>query len=153
MLRFPILALLSLAACSPSGGRPAPTQDAEDTASSPVIAGSAKLSDGDGSMKAGYLSYRLRGFQVLLSKQAASHAEEAQAVLTRVDDSLADAVERFGPERAAPLRGVRVWVEWESPNRGTRGPAEFHQSRAWLAEHGYDVERSEASRSTTHASS
>jgi VHL beta domain len=137
-LRFS-LAVVLLAACAPSKERPSPSESSKPAASAPT--GSVRLAEGDPKIKAGYRSYRLRGFDVLLNEHAAGHPEEAQAVLTRVDESLADAVERFGPQRTALLSKVRIWIEWGDPSKGPRGPAEFHQSRDWLAQHGYDVEK------------
>lgn len=133
---FSLMAIL-LAACAPSKQRSSPSQSS--TAS--TAAGGSRLSDGDPSVKAGYRAYRLRGFDVLLSERTAAHPEEAQAVLTRVDESLADAIERFGAAKTEQLSKVRIWIEWGDPSKGPRGPAEFHQSRVWLAEHGYDVEK------------
>jgi hypothetical protein len=111
---------------------------------SPVVSAPAPMVASDGGSdaeKAGYRSFTIQGFRVRVSHAVLAHANESSAVLARLDDRLGDARRRFGPAAMTVLEPVRIWVEWSSTDPRPRGPAEFHQSAAWLAAHGYDVEK------------
>jgi hypothetical protein len=87
---------------------------------------------------AGYTARRLAGFTVFVHETVLAHPPEAEAVVARVEASLAEISALFGSRRTA-VAGVKVWVEWEprDPQR-RRGVAEFHRSREWLVANGYD---------------
>ncbi len=85
-----------------------------------------------------YSARRLAGFAVFVHDDVLAHPTEATAVIARIDSSLADLRTRFGT-RTAAIERVILWVEWTpfQPER-RRGVAEYHPSREWLIQNGYD---------------
>lgn len=93
-----------------------------------------------------YGAYEIRtiaGTSVLVNDDVLAHPAEANAALAILEANLAEARRLFGPERMGRLALVRIWVEWRAKDRETRprGPAEFHPSRVWLTQNGYDPEK------------
>lgn len=130
--RFALVVSLLTPACETQRIPPSPSPSP-----SPMVANDA----GRDLEKAGYRSFTIQGFRVHVSHAVLAHGSESSAVLARLDDRLGDARRRFGPAAMKVLEPVRLWVEWSSTDPRPRGPAEFHQSAAWLAAHGYDVEK------------
>ena len=85
-----------------------------------------------------YEKTEIQGFVVLVNTNVLSHPEEAAAARTELEHQLGE-MKRVLPSAAlAELCKVRLWVEW---NAKTNGGAEFHPSREWLREHGYNPEK------------
>lgn len=94
------------------------------------------------SPKPGYRAYEMAGFSVLVNEAVFEHPAESRELLARLPVQLEEAVALLGAKVTDPLRAVRVWVEWVSHDtKRVRGPAEFHRSRTWLAENGYDPDK------------
>jgi hypothetical protein len=85
-----------------------------------------------------YLPREIDGFTVLVHRDVLTHSNEfndAQIELKKQLDFMTNAL----PQKPlAALRGVRIWLEWESKKNGG---AEFHPSREWLVAHDYNPEK------------
>ena len=79
----------------------------------------------------------LAGFTVLVNRKALAHEAITREALELLEEKLAEVVRILSPEQLKPLRGVRVWVEWEQ----TAGAAQYHVSADWLQSHGYNPEK------------
>ena len=114
-----ILVVLALTACPPAGRsepeKPAPVFD--------------PLSS--------YEPRTLAGFTVLVNPKALAHEAATREALDLLAEKLSEVVRILPPDRLKPLRGVRVWVEWEQ----TDGAAQYHVSPEWLQDHGYNPEK------------
>jgi hypothetical protein len=135
--RLALVAPMLVLACEVRPRARLPATPAPPVAVAPAVA----LDGGSDAEKAGYRAFTLQGFRVRVSHAVLAHPREASAVLARLDDRLGDARRRFGPAPMQVLDPVRIWVEWSSTDPRPRGPVEFHQSAAWLAANGYDVEK------------
>jgi hypothetical protein len=85
-----------------------------------------------------YEQRTVQGFPVLVSREALKHPRELDAAITELDAQLGRVIDVVGAEPLAALRRIRIWVEWRSPRNVT---AEFHPSRAWLKENGYNPDK------------
>ena len=85
-----------------------------------------------------YKQETIHEFTVLVHRSVDEHAETAKQVRDEMGRQLAAAARALPAEPLAAVRKVRIWVEW---NAKPRGGAEFHPSRQWLAEHGYNPEK------------
>ncbi len=85
-----------------------------------------------------YARRDVRGFTVLVHREALSHPAEVREALQELEEQIRHVI-RVVPSGALwQLRHVRIWLEWENkPN----GAAEYHPSAEWLREHGYNPEK------------
>jgi hypothetical protein len=82
-----------------------------------------------------YQEQSIHGFTVLLSPQVLAQARAAAEVRAELARQFGEAVKVVPPFAVSALRKVRVWVEWSKrPHAG----AEFHVSRTWLEQNGYN---------------
>jgi hypothetical protein len=85
-----------------------------------------------------YAVRTMRGFQVRVNPAVLEHPEECQQALDLLGEKLAE-VRKLLPLRClGPLLKVGFWMEWEQRKNGA---AEFHPSREWLTENGYNPEK------------
>jgi hypothetical protein len=87
---------------------------------------------------ADYQSREVCGVKVLVHPEVRKHPDEADLAFEELEAQL-KRLEDVVPQPAlAELKKVRIWIEWEAkPN----GAAEFHVSKDWLVEHGYNPEK------------
>ncbi len=91
---------------------------------------------------AGYTTQQMHGFDVLvLDSGTASHPADMQGALDELDTQLGQIVALGLPESViGALRGVTVFVHWN-----TRvGAAQYHPSRQWLIDNGFEPEMAES---------
>jgi hypothetical protein len=82
-----------------------------------------------------YQVQSIHGFTVLVNPQVLAEARAAAAVRAELARQFGEVVEVVPPPAVSALRKVRIWVEWgRRPDAG----AEFHVSRGWLEENGYN---------------
>jgi hypothetical protein len=82
-----------------------------------------------------YQEQSIQGFTVLVSPQVLAQAHAAADVRAELARQFGEVVEVVPPPAVSALRKVRIWVEWSKrPYAG----AEFHPSRRWLEENGYN---------------
>ena len=112
-----VVAFLAVTACPPAG-RGEPEKAAFDPTSN-------------------YEPRAMSGFTVLVNRRALAHEAATREALDLLADKLAEVARVLPPDRLKPLRGVRVWVEWEQ----TDGAAQYHVSADWLQDHGYNPEK------------
>jgi hypothetical protein len=82
-----------------------------------------------------YQEQSIQGFTVLVSPQVLAQARAAADVRAELARQFGEVVEVVPPPAVSALRKVTIWVEWSRrPDAG----AEFHPSRRWLEENGYN---------------
>lgn len=82
-----------------------------------------------------YREQSIHGFTVLLNPQVLAEARAAAEVRAELTRQFAEVTEVLPPSAVSALQKVRVWVEWSKrPDAG----AEFHVSRRWLEQNGYN---------------
>lgn len=82
-----------------------------------------------------YLEQSIHGFTVLLNPQVLAEARAAAEVRAELTRQFAEVTDVLPPPAVSALQKVRVWVEWSKrPDAG----AEFHVSRRWLEQNGYN---------------
>lgn len=85
-----------------------------------------------------YAQRDIRGFTVLVHREALSHPAEVREALQELEEQIRRVVRVVPSGTLWQLRHVRIWLEWENkPN----GAAEYHPSAEWLREHGYNPEK------------
>ena len=85
-----------------------------------------------------YTERTIQGFTVLVNKTLSEHEPEEAAALKELESQLKDIIRVVPPGPLADLRKVRIWLEW---NDKPGGAAEFHPSKEWLTENGYNPEK------------
>ena len=82
-----------------------------------------------------YQGESIHGFTVLVNAQVLAQWQAAGQVRAELARQFGEVVEVVPPPAVSALRKVRIWVEWSKrPDAG----AEFHPSRRWLEENGYN---------------
>ena len=82
-----------------------------------------------------YQEQSIHGFSVLVNAQVLAQARAAAEVRAELARQFGEAIEVVPPGAVSALRKVRIWVEWSRrPDAG----AEFHVSRRWLEQNGYN---------------
>ena len=82
-----------------------------------------------------YQEQSIHGFTVLVSPQVLAQARAAIDVRAELVRQFEEVVDAVPPPAVSALRNVRIWVEWSKrPNGG----AEYHVSRKWLENNGYN---------------
>ena len=82
-----------------------------------------------------YQEQSIHGFTVLVSPQVLAQAHAAVDVRAELARQFGEVVEVVPSPAVSALRKVRIWVEW---SKRPDGGAEFHVSRHWLEENGYN---------------
>jgi hypothetical protein len=85
-----------------------------------------------------YEKRTVHGFSVLVNPRLLEHEAEAAEAFEELDAQLGRIVRAVPPGPLAKLRKVRIWMEWEAKPDGA---AEFHPSKQWLGEHGYNPDK------------
>jgi hypothetical protein len=80
----------------------------------------------------------IEGITVLIHPDVLAHAKEAAEAREELKSQLCAMARAVPPKPLEQLRKVWIWVEWEKKKNGA---AEFHPSREWLKEHGYNPEK------------
>ena len=82
-----------------------------------------------------YQEQSIQGFTVLVSPQLLAQARAAAEVRAELVRQFGEVVTVLPPPAVSALQKVRIWVEWGTrPDAG----AEFHVSRRWLEQNGYN---------------
>ena len=90
---------------------------------------------------AAYQQLKISGFSVLVHPDVLAHKEQAKAALDELKNQL-QKIKAVLPEAIyVKLQNVKIWLEWEAKPQGA---AEFHPSRTWLQENGYNPEKAGA---------
>ena len=88
----------------------------------------------------GYITRSHHGFDVLVEEGPflETHPQEMQAALEELDAQLlAITNSNVPPEALEHLREVKIFVDWAT----TQGGAQYHPSRQWLIDNGYEPEK------------
>jgi hypothetical protein len=85
-----------------------------------------------------YTKRTVRGFTVLISPEAEKHADELKVAIEELDLQLKKICEVVPEKPLAALKKVKFWLEWQTKKNGA---AEFHVSRGWLKDNGYNPEK------------
>jgi hypothetical protein len=85
-----------------------------------------------------YAKREVRGFTVLVNSEVEKHAVEAKAAFAELDAQLKRVCEVVPEKALAELKKVKFWVEWQAKKGGA---AEFHPSRGWLKDNGYNPDK------------
>ena len=85
-----------------------------------------------------YRQRTVKGFTVLIGPEAVRHEKELEQALKELEAQLGRVVDTVPEPALEALRKVRIWVEWDNPRNKT---AEFHPSRDWLKENGYNPDK------------
>lgn len=85
-----------------------------------------------------YKSREVQGFTVLVSPEAAKHEDDLKAALAELDAQLKKVGEVVPEKPLAALKKVKFWMEWQTKKGGA---AEFHVSKGWLKDNGYNPEK------------
>jgi hypothetical protein len=87
---------------------------------------------------ASYQQTAIKGFKVLVSGELESHPAEKAAAFAEFSKQATDIEKALPPAAVHWLEHVPIWMEWKNQ---TNGAAEYHPSKEWLTEHGYNPEK------------
>ena len=87
---------------------------------------------------ANYATRTVQGFTVMVHPDVAKHPAEAKAAFAELDAQLKKVRATVPAKPLAALKTVKFWVEWDAK---TKGAAEFHVSKGWLKDNGYNPEK------------
>lgn len=85
-----------------------------------------------------YSKQFIAGFTVLIHPEVFKHKTDAEQVLIELTSQLEKITRVTPPAQLARLKQTRIWVEWLAREQGA---AEFHPSREWLLNNGYNPEK------------
>jgi hypothetical protein len=85
-----------------------------------------------------YKKREIQGFTVLVNPEVEKHPEEAKAAFAELDAQLKNVCAVVPEKPLAELKKVKFWVEWKAKKNGA---AEFHTSRGWLKDNGYNPDK------------
>lgn len=80
----------------------------------------------------------IHGFSILISPEVLRHKQEAGELIHELDFQLGEIVRVMPYKPLSAIRKVQIWVEW---NNRVNGAAEFHSSRKWLINNGYNPKK------------
>jgi hypothetical protein len=80
----------------------------------------------------------VRGFTVLVNPEAEKYADELKVAFEELDAQLKKICAVVPDKPLAALKKVKFWLEWQTKKNGA---AEFHVSRGWLRDNGYNPEK------------
>jgi hypothetical protein len=87
---------------------------------------------------ANYKAREIQGFAVLVNPEVEKHPAEAKAAFAELEAQLKTLSAVVPEKHLAGLKKVKFWIEWRAkPN----GAAEFHVSKGWLKDNGYNPEK------------
>ncbi|AMV22885.1 hypothetical protein VT84_00640 [Gemmata sp. SH-PL17] len=85
-----------------------------------------------------YKKREIQGFTVLVHPEVEKHADEVKVAFEELDSQL-KTLSAVVPEKPlVALKKVKFWVEWQTKKNGA---AEFHVSKGWLKDNGYNPEK------------
>ncbi|MGL4460876.1 MAG: hypothetical protein ACRC1K_01895, partial [Planctomycetia bacterium] len=90
---------------------------------------------------AAYGRSKVEGFEVLVHPELKLHPVEAATAEEELRSQLKTIVRTLPAAAVTELKKVRLWMEWRAKPEGA---AEFHPSREWLTENGYNPEKTGA---------
>lgn len=82
-----------------------------------------------------YKKREVQGFTVLVNPEVEKHADEAKAAFEELDKQLKKICEVVPEKPLSALKKVKFWMEWQAKKNGA---AEFHVSKGWLKDNGYN---------------
>lgn len=82
-----------------------------------------------------YQQETIEGFTVLIHPEVLKHKTEAQQMRKELTSQLQKMKQVVPAKPLSALTKVRIWVEWQQRKRGA---AEFHVSKNWLKNNGYN---------------
>ncbi len=85
-----------------------------------------------------YKPRAVQGFTVLVHPEVAKHPEEAKGAFEELEKQLKQICAVVPEKPLAELKKVRFWVEWQTKKNGA---AEYHVSRGWLKDNGYNPDK------------
>jgi hypothetical protein len=85
-----------------------------------------------------YKTREVQGFAVLVHPEVEKHADEAKAAFEELEKQLKNVCAVVPEKPLAALKKVKFWVEWQAKKNGA---AEFHVSKGWLKDNGYNPEK------------
>ncbi len=85
-----------------------------------------------------YAKTNVAGFAIYLSSALADHAAERNGAIQEFRKQVSNIEGAVDPQVLPFLRSVPIWLEWRNK---TNGAAEYHPSREWLVENGYNPEK------------
>lgn len=85
-----------------------------------------------------YHEETIEGFSVLFSPEAIKNPTVLHKLHEQLRDQLRFVAEVLPAESLPVLRRTRIWVEWQVKSETA---AEFHSSRPWLSDNGYNPEK------------
>ena len=85
-----------------------------------------------------YKKREVQGFTVLVNPEVEKHPEEAKAAFEELEKQLKKVCEVVPEKPLAAIKKVKFWVEWQAKKNGA---AEFHVSRGWLKDNGYNPDK------------
>jgi len=85
-----------------------------------------------------YAKREVRGFTIYVNPEVDKHPEDAKAAFAELDAQFKNIIDTVPDKPLKRLKEVKFWIEWEVKKNGA---AEFHTSRAWLKENGYNPDK------------
>lgn len=85
-----------------------------------------------------YKAREIQGFTVLVNPEVEKHPDEAKAAFAELEKQLKKVCAVVPEKPLAAIRKVKFWVEWKSTKNGA---AEFHVSKGWLKDNGYNPDK------------
>jgi hypothetical protein len=75
---------------------------------------------------------------VLVNPEVEKHPDEGKAAFEELENQLKQILEVVPEKPLAELKKVKFWIEWEAKKNGA---AEFHVSKGWLKDNGYNPDK------------
>ncbi len=85
-----------------------------------------------------YKKREVQGFTVLVHPEVEKHADEVKVAFEELDSQLKTLCAVVPEKPLAALKKVKFWVEWQTKKNGA---AEFHVSKGWLKDNGYNPDK------------
>jgi hypothetical protein len=85
-----------------------------------------------------YKKREIQGFTVLVNPEVEKHPEEAKAAFADLETQLKKVCAVVPEKPLAAIKKVKFWVEWKAKKNGA---AEFHVSKGWLKDNGYNPDK------------
>src|SRR5262249_21349128 len=85
-----------------------------------------------------YKKREIQGFTVLVNPEVEKHPDEAKAALAELEKQMRQILAVVPEKPLAAIKKVKFWIEWEAKKNGA---AEFHVSKGWLKDNGYNPDK------------
>ncbi len=85
-----------------------------------------------------YAKREIQGFTVLVNPEVEKHPAEAKAAFAELEKQLKKLCAVVPEKPLAAIKKVKFWVEWRVKKNGA---AEFHTSKGWLKDNGYNPDK------------